>query len=42
MFMIVPFMEIHSEGETDRHPLLMDRGVNTAAHEHLVDIPQVK
>ncbi|XP_074559619.1 E3 ubiquitin-protein ligase At1g63170-like [Curcuma longa] len=41
MLMFVPIAEIHCEGETDRHPLLMDRGSNTTGHEHLVDIPPV-
>ncbi|WOK97035.1 E3 ubiquitin-protein ligase [Canna indica] len=40
MFMAVPFPEQHSEGDTDRHPLLMDRAASSNGHEHIVDIPQ--
>ncbi|URD89623.1 zinc finger family protein [Musa troglodytarum] len=40
MLMAVPSVELHSEGETDRHPLLMDRATPSNGHEHIVDIPR--
>ncbi|XP_072999443.1 E3 ubiquitin-protein ligase At1g12760-like [Typha latifolia] len=41
MLMAVPFTETQSEGQTDRHPLLMDHSLNVNGHEHVIDIPRV-
>ncbi|RRT83650.1 hypothetical protein B296_00004925 [Ensete ventricosum] len=38
--MAVPSLELHSEGETDRHPLLMDRAATSDGHEHIIDVPR--
>lgn len=40
MLMAVPSLELHSEGETDRHPLLMDRAATSNGHEHIIDVPR--
>ncbi|CAL9091375.1 E3 ubiquitin-protein ligase At1g63170 [Musa acuminata AAA Group] len=40
MLMAVPSLELHSEGETDRHPLLMDRATTSNGHEHIIDVPR--
>ncbi|KAK1305760.1 E3 ubiquitin-protein ligase [Acorus calamus] len=36
--MAVPSPEPHCEGQTDRHPLLMDPNVSHGEHEHVIDI----
>nr|XP_029118956.1 E3 ubiquitin-protein ligase At1g12760-like isoform X2 [Elaeis guineensis] len=38
MLMAVPPLEPYSEGQTDRHPLLMEQPANTNEHEHIIDI----
>ncbi|KAJ8478192.1 hypothetical protein OPV22_021919 [Ensete ventricosum] len=40
MLMAVPSLDLHSEGETDRHPLLMDRAATSDGHEHIIDVPR--
>ena len=35
---VVPSLEGQSEGQTDRHPLLMERSGNATADEHVIDI----
>ncbi|XP_038984604.1 E3 ubiquitin-protein ligase At1g63170-like [Phoenix dactylifera] len=38
MLMAVPPLELFSEGQTDRHPLLMEQPANINEHEHIIDI----